>query len=541
MVTGGNGSGSYGTWRVRGTLGAGGMGIVYDAVDSDGRRAALKVINPGLAEDPVFRTRFRREIEVSRRVSGTRTAAVLDAEPDSTPPWLATEFVEGRTLGEVIEDAGPITGEALTSLAVALLQALEEIHAAGVVHRDLKPSNVILTADTPKVIDFGIAVAAEATSLTATGAFIGSAGWMSPEQVQGGEVTAAADVFSWAALIAYAATATRPFGDGRPEALAYRVVHEAPNLAAVPGALRPVLAAALRVDPARRPTVGQLLAQITGEQDATAVVTQGWALMPATVVHALDAAVHSGTRVHDIPAPGEEREPARRRQWWWPVAVAAVVALAIASAAYGLTRDADTVSSTAITTTTTAEASNPTTTTTAVPTTTTSSPTTAAPVPSFAGVDWLNRAYDLDCAEGNQRYELLDGQYSSLEAADPSVRFDEVWIGSYDPHPGEEAVVTVACAFGAGAVINQLLVFEPTDLGPRRVGGGALTDGFFALEDGSFVLYEPEYSPGDPACCPSFYERRLVTIDTQRPEGAYPSGEAAVLPTERVPFPEPDF
>lgn len=325
----------FGDWKVTGTLGAGGMGVVYNAVREDGQRAALKVVNPGLASDPQFRVRFRREIEVSRRVSGTRTAAVIDADPNSEPPWLATEYVDGPNLEEAVSRTGPLKSDSLVALAISLLQALVEIHSVGVVHRDLKPSNVILTAATPKVIDFGIALDDGATSLTATGAFIGSPGWMSPEQIRGEQVTSASDVFSWAALMVYAATGRPPFGEGRPETVAYRVVHAEPDLTGVPQPIIAAIEQGLRREPAMRPTPRALISQLAYGKNPSARVAQGWATVPATLLVPPDR-----TSLGNPNASAAR--PQYRRSWLWATAVALVVAVAVGVGAIGLARRGET-------------------------------------------------------------------------------------------------------------------------------------------------------------------------------------------------------
>jgi serine/threonine protein kinase len=259
-----------GSWQVVGRLGAGGMGTVYLG-RQEGRTAAVKAIAPALADNPDFRARFRREIDICQRVSGAQVAELYDADPDAAQPWLAVRYVPGPTLDHAIRVHGPLTGPTLDGFALAVAEALRQIHAAGVTHRDLKPSNVILTAETPVLIDFGIAAAAEATSLTATGTSMGSAGWMAPEQILGNPTGAATDVFAWGALVAYASTGQPPFGVGRPESLSYRVVHGTPDLEHVPDRYRPLCARALSVDPAARPTVAQVLAELSGDPAATQV------------------------------------------------------------------------------------------------------------------------------------------------------------------------------------------------------------------------------------------------------------------------------
>jgi predicted Ser/Thr protein kinase len=268
-------------FEVRGRLGEGGMGVVYLASHPSHGHAAVKLVRSGVA-DPSFRERFRREVDAARRVDSPRVAKVLAAEPDAETPWLATAFVDGPTLGEAVDDAGPMAGERLTALAVALADALAAIHEVGVVHRDLKPSNILLTPETPVVIDFGIAALREAPDLTRTGTALGTPGWMSPEQVRGRRCGPAADVFSWALVVAFAASGRAPFGRGEAEAVAYRIVHEEPDIPSVPSPLDVLMPAALAKEPRLRPTVGQVLGTLTGEPlDATAL---GDTALGATVI-----------------------------------------------------------------------------------------------------------------------------------------------------------------------------------------------------------------------------------------------------------------
>ena len=167
-----------GPYRLRGRLGAGGMGQVYLGLSPGGRAVAVKVIRADLAQDPEFRERFRREITVARTVSGMFTAPVIDADTDGPVPWLATAYVPGPSLADAVSQHGPLPADSVLALAKGLAEGLAAIHAAGVVHRDLKPANVLLAADGPRVIDFGISRAAEATALTHTGLVVGSPGFM---------------------------------------------------------------------------------------------------------------------------------------------------------------------------------------------------------------------------------------------------------------------------------------------------------------------------------------------------------------------------
>ncbi|MGE7439185.1 serine/threonine-protein kinase [Kitasatospora sp. NPDC001175] len=254
--------GRVGPYEVVGRLGEGGMGIVYLARTAAGRAVAVKTIRAELAAQPEFRERFRAEVAAARRVGGFHTAQVVDADPNGSPPWLATAYVAGGSLRE----AAPLSANRLRSLAAGLAEALAAIHAAGVVHRDLKPSNVLLTDDGPRVIDFGIARALEGTVLTVTGVVMGSPGFLSPEQALGEVVGPPSDVFALGAVLAFAAGA-RGFGDGPAPALLFRVVHDEPDLTGVPAGLLPVIRACLAKDPAQRPTAAQLLAQLTRETE----------------------------------------------------------------------------------------------------------------------------------------------------------------------------------------------------------------------------------------------------------------------------------
>jgi hypothetical protein len=267
-----------GGYRLLARLGAGGMGRVYLARSRGGRRVALKVIRPELADDPDFRARFAREVASARAVSGAFTVAVLDADPEAATPWLATEYVPGPSLSAAVREHGPLPLDSVRALAAGLAEALEAIHAAGVVHRDLKPSNVLLAADGPRVIDFGISRAAEATELTRTGMVVGSPGFMSPEQIEGSAVTPATDVFSLGAVLAFAATGAGPFGEGATPALLYRVVHSEPKLEGVPGPLRGLIAACLAKEAAARPTPDGLLDRLEASEPADAGhdPTQTW-------------------------------------------------------------------------------------------------------------------------------------------------------------------------------------------------------------------------------------------------------------------------
>ncbi|MGC4973338.1 protein kinase domain-containing protein [Streptomyces sp. DT199] len=251
---------SVGGYRLLDRLGAGGMGVVYRARARSGRDVALKVVHAQYAADAVFRTRFRQEIAAVRKVSGAFTAPVLDADPEAARPWMATQYVPGPSLARRIRDRGALPDAELRGLALGLVEALRDIHRAGVVHRDLKPANVLLAADGPRVIDFGISRAAENhQTLTETGQMIGTPPFMSPEQLVDARVVGpASDVFSLAALLVYAVTGRGPFDAGSPYLTAYRVVHGEPVLDGVRGPLHGLLERCLCKDAAARPGLDEL-------------------------------------------------------------------------------------------------------------------------------------------------------------------------------------------------------------------------------------------------------------------------------------------
>jgi Protein kinase domain len=287
-------------YRLRGRLGAGGMGRVYLAFTPGGRPVAVKVIRPELGDDAEFRARFRREIAAARRVSGLFTAQVLDGDPDGSPPWLVTAYVAGPSLAQAVAEHGPMPPASVLRLMAGVAEALAAIHAAGVVHRDLKPSNVLLASDGPRVIDFGIARAAEGTSVTRTGMRAGSPPYMAPEQVRGGAVTPAGDVFALGALACYAATGRPPFGQGDEAAVLFRVLHQDPDLDGCPAPLRQVIEWCLAKDPAARPAPARLV-EFCRDQAAGPAAGFGGSWLPPDL--AADLARHAvPTQVPPMPA-----------------------------------------------------------------------------------------------------------------------------------------------------------------------------------------------------------------------------------------------
>jgi serine/threonine protein kinase len=272
---------AVGGYRLLGTLGAGGMGRVYLARSQGGRTVAVKVIRPEYADEPAFRSRFRREVDAARRVGGRWTAALLDADAGSERPYLVTAYIPGPSLGRAVADRGPLPGPTVRALGAGLAEALIAVHDAGLVHRDLKPSNVLLSLDGPRVIDFGISRAIDASVLTTSGAVVGSPAFMSPEQVHGGEIGPASDVFSLGSVLVFAAAGAGPFDGQAVASVLHNVLTREPDLDAMPVNLRDLTRACLHKDPAERPTPRAVLSALAPD-GAAALMTAAW--LPADLV-----------------------------------------------------------------------------------------------------------------------------------------------------------------------------------------------------------------------------------------------------------------
>ncbi|QNT90671.1 Ser/Thr protein kinase [Streptomyces griseofuscus] len=263
---------SIGGYTILGRLGAGGMGVVYLGVSASGRQVAVKVAREPRAQEEEFRTRFRQEVAAARRVSGAFTAPVVDADPEADRPWMATLYVPGLNLAEVVERDGPLNLRELRALGLGLTEALRDIHRAGLVHRDLKPRNVLVTEDGPRVIDFGISRADDHQNLTTTGRMIGTPPFMSPEQLAAPrDVTPASDVFSLGSLLVFTAVGSGPFDADSPYITGYQVMHGTPDLDGVPDALLDIVERCLDKDPAARPDLTELHRMIEAlpESDVT--------------------------------------------------------------------------------------------------------------------------------------------------------------------------------------------------------------------------------------------------------------------------------
>ncbi|MFQ6197020.1 serine/threonine protein kinase [Streptomyces sp. NPDC000405] len=285
-----------GDYRLVARLGSGGMGKVYLSYTPAGRPVAIKVIRPEFAEDQEFRRRFAAEVAAARRVQGLCTAPVLDSDTDGPRPWLATAYVPGPTLSSAVATHGPLPVATVLLLIAGIAEALQAIHDAGLVHRDLKPSNVLLAPDGPRVIDFGIARAADATALTATGIAVGTPSFMAPEQASGAEVTTATDVFALGQVAVFAATGAPAYGDGPSHAVLYRIVHQEPNLSTVPAELQDLVARCLAKEPGQRPSLSTVIDLCRAAGDHTQLRRgEGW----------LPAGVAAGI-AQRLPAPGPE-------------------------------------------------------------------------------------------------------------------------------------------------------------------------------------------------------------------------------------------
>lgn len=295
-----------GDYRLLGRLGAGGMGVVYLGRSPAGRAVAVKVIRPRLAGDTEYRARFRREAAIARTVAGVFTAAVLDADPDAAAPWLVTAYLPGLTLYEAVSTFGALPPASVRALAAALAEALADLHRAGLAHRDFKPGNIMLTASGPRVIDFGIARPEDATAITRVGTVLGTPGYMAPEQVHGAVTGTAVDVFALGAVLAFAATARKPFGTDDRSAVLDRVSRADVDLDGIDDHdLLDLLAACLRVEPTARPSAAELLDRL-GHAGQVARVAD-W--LPPTVAAAIERRAAT-IRLELAPAAEVDERPA---------------------------------------------------------------------------------------------------------------------------------------------------------------------------------------------------------------------------------------
>ncbi|MFI2187313.1 serine/threonine-protein kinase [Streptomyces sioyaensis] len=345
-----------GDYRLIGRLGSGGMGRVYLARSEGGRTVAVKLVKTELAAEDEFRDRFRAEVEAARRVGGRWTAPVLDADTDAAVPWVATGYIAGPTLSEVVGGSygrpgsyGPLPEHSLRRLAYGLSCALRDIHGGGLVHRDLKPSNVLLTIDGPRVIDFGIARALDTVgdrTQTRTGMVVGSPAFMSPEQVQGHRVGPASDVFCVGSVLAYAATGRQPFGSAASglHAVMFKIAQEEPDLTGAPEGLRGLLQDCLAKDPAARPTPEEIADRLGPAASPAApwLPAELIARLGQQAVRLLDTDTPPGARTRTLaparteaagPGPSPTADAAEPPRRWLPLLATALVGAATAAAA----------------------------------------------------------------------------------------------------------------------------------------------------------------------------------------------------------------
>ncbi|MEU5341590.1 MULTISPECIES: protein kinase [unclassified Streptomyces] len=296
-----------GGYRLVARLGSGGMGRVYLSHTPGGRAVAVKVIRPELAENAEFRKRFRAEVAAASRVHGLYTAPVVDSDTEGSVPWCATAYVPGPSLADAIRDHGPLPVDTVLRLIAGVAEALQAVHREGIVHRDLKPSNVLLADDGPRVIDFGVARAADATSVTQSGMALGTVAYMAPEQALGGEAVASADVFALGQTAVFASTGSGAFGDGDAHAVLYRVVHEQPDLSHVPDEIRELVARCLRKPAAERPSVEEVIRSVqtiqTHRGDEARYTSGAW--LPGELAAGIAARAEGAHR-----AQGEAQAPA---------------------------------------------------------------------------------------------------------------------------------------------------------------------------------------------------------------------------------------
>jgi serine/threonine protein kinase len=274
-----------GPFALLGRLGAGAMGQVYLGRSTAGRLVAVKTIKIEFAEEAGFRSRFAHEVAAARRVSGVFTAAVVAADADADVPWLATAYIAAPSLNRLVRGGGPLPVPAVRWLAAGCAEALESIHNAGLVHRDLKPSNVLVSPDGPRVIDFGVARAAERIQLTVTRGALGTPAYMAPEQARDTrQASMASDVFSLGATLLFAATGHPPYQGDTVMDILVRLATEVPDLTGLPAELTPVITACLERSPRNLPTSAALLAGLAPFVGATASPGSGHSYLPASAL-----------------------------------------------------------------------------------------------------------------------------------------------------------------------------------------------------------------------------------------------------------------
>ncbi|GAA3841412.1 hypothetical protein GCM10022226_74860 [Sphaerisporangium flaviroseum] len=321
-----------GPFRLAGRVGEGGQGVVYLGQNDAGERVAVKLLHVKFTGDLTARSRFARELRAAERVASFCTARVIAADLDGDTPYIASEYIEGRSLRETIEVNGPLSGSALERLAIGTATALTAIHHAGIVHRDFKPDNVLMAADGPRVVDFGIARILDSTG-TITSRAVGTPAYMAPEQISGGEVGPAADVFAWGSTVVFAATGSVPFGGNSIAVVLNRVLNHEADVSGLPEPLRRVVRSCLNKSPDARPSADQILLRLLGHAEetgaSTAVLSEGAELAGRETTGSAWT-MRSGTREPAAPTSGSGgQEPRRRsRRGRWVAAAIAVLTIA---------------------------------------------------------------------------------------------------------------------------------------------------------------------------------------------------------------------
>jgi ABC-type oligopeptide transport system substrate-binding subunit len=341
-----------GAYRLIGRLGEGGQGVVYLGEDEQERQVAVKLLHARFSGDAKMRARFAGELSSAKRVAPFCTARILDADVDGEIPYLISEFIDGPSLRGVVDRQGRRSGSALQRLAIGTVTALAAIHEAGIVHRDFKPTNVLLAADGPRVIDFGIARALDATG-TVSSTTVGTPSYMSPEQISAEHVGPATDVFAWGCTMAYAATGAPPFGQDSIPAVMNRILHQEPALGALSGTLRDIVASCLSKDPRRRPTAQQILVRLLSEEGvvlrgAGSGTMLGRGAQAASEVtptgQTIDPPASGHTPVPGLPMPGGDTPPPgtlprrRRRRSGLLVGTTAALVLLATAGTYAVVR-----------------------------------------------------------------------------------------------------------------------------------------------------------------------------------------------------------
>ncbi|MGQ4268889.1 protein kinase domain-containing protein [Nocardiopsis changdeensis] len=291
-------------------LAVGGMGVVYLGRSPGGRVVAVKTVRPDLASDPEFRRRFTTEVRTARRVGGFYGAEIAAADTEGDPPWLATTYLPGPTLHQAVAGSGPLSAASAAVLGAGLAEALKAVHARDVIHRDIKPGNIILGEDGPRLIDFGIARALDATSYTRTGTVMGTAAFMPPEQILGDAVGPPGDVFSLGCVLVFASTGRGPFGDGPAHAMTYRIVHGEPDLSGVPEDFAPTVERCLAKEAADRPTPDEVLGAFRALADAGDAPGAGGAWPPESVTEVIT--LHKTLLMTLVDS--EPQEPDRKKE-----------------------------------------------------------------------------------------------------------------------------------------------------------------------------------------------------------------------------------